>query len=239
MIPADDARVLALTRAVQTGDVGMLEALLVEHPGLATERFGDDHVSRTSLHVVTDWPGNFARAAETIAVLVRAGADVNGRFAGAHAETPLHWAASSNDVAAIDALLDAGADLEADGAVLTGGPPMDDAIVFAQYLAARRLADRGAVTKFWHDAPLGHVDRVRDALDAAPNDRVDREQITNACWHAARAGQLAVVELLVEAGADLSVALWDERTIVDAAVVNGSADVVAFLSSRSDPLNEH
>jgi len=31
--------------------------------------------------------------------------------------TPPHWVAGSNDVAVLDALLDAGADIEADGAV--------------------------------------------------------------------------------------------------------------------------
>ena len=40
---------------------------------------------------------------------------------GSHNETPLHWAASSNDVAVADALIDAGADIEAAGGVIGGG----------------------------------------------------------------------------------------------------------------------
>ena len=36
-------------------------------------------------------------------------------------ETPLHWAASCDDVAVLDALLDAGADIHAPGAVIGGG----------------------------------------------------------------------------------------------------------------------
>lgn len=79
-----------MTRALQTGEVEVLIALLEEHPQLATERHGDADQSRTALHIATDWPGNFPRVAETIAALVAAGAPVNGRFAGPHTETPLH-----------------------------------------------------------------------------------------------------------------------------------------------------
>ena len=72
---------------------------------------------------------------------------VDARFAGPHRETPLHWAASNDDVAALDALIDAGADLEADGAVIAGGTPLDDAVAFGPWRAARRLAERGASTR--------------------------------------------------------------------------------------------
>lgn len=43
---------------------------------------------------------------------------------GPHSETPLHWAASNDDVGVLDALLDGGADIEARGAVLTGPYPV-------------------------------------------------------------------------------------------------------------------
>jgi ankyrin repeat protein len=53
-----------------------------------------------------------------------AGAEVNARSTGPPAETPLHWAASSDDVAALDVLHDHGADIEASGAVIGGGTPL-------------------------------------------------------------------------------------------------------------------
>lgn len=61
-------------------------------------------------------------------LLVEHGADVNARFSGPRTETPLHWAASSNDVDVIDALLDAGADIEATGAVIADGTPIADVV---------------------------------------------------------------------------------------------------------------
>jgi uncharacterized protein len=233
MLPADHPLIQTFTDIVRRGDVDALVALLAEHPALATERFGDEGMSRAALHVATDWPGHFPRVGDTIAVLVSAGADVDARFVGPHRETPLHWAASSDDIAAIDALVAAGADPEADGGVLTGGPPLDDAIVFAQYAAAHRLVSHGARTSFWHEAPLGDVARVRGALAAG----VDAAEITNAAWHAARAGQLSTLELLVDADADLTTVLWDDRTILDAGIVGGVEAVVQFLRARGASSN--
>jgi ankyrin repeat protein len=45
-----------------------------------------------------------------------------------HHETPLHWAASNDDLALIDALLDAGADLERGGSSIDGGPALSSAV---------------------------------------------------------------------------------------------------------------
>ena len=113
----DDSLAVAVAAAIRGGDVDSLKRLLADHPGLATaviasETARDSGIGRTLLHVATDWPGNFPNDPQTVAALVEAGADVNGRFTGPHIETPLHWAASSDDVSVIDALLDAGADIE-------------------------------------------------------------------------------------------------------------------------------
>ncbi len=75
-----------------------------------------------------------------------------------------HWAASSDDVEVLDALLEGGADIETPGAVFTGGTAMSDAVVFAQWKAARRLLERGAKTTFWQAAGLGLLGRVREIL---------------------------------------------------------------------------
>jgi uncharacterized protein len=143
--PADPPAA-AVVEAIRTGDLEELRRLLDGHPGLATARIGDDGPggeTRTLLHVATDWPGHFPNGAATVALLVGAGAEVDARFGGgSHDEIPLHWAASSDDVEVLDALLDAGADIEAAGGVIAGGTPLTDARAFGQWRAAHRLVER-------------------------------------------------------------------------------------------------
>ena len=131
---------------------------LAAEPSLATARVGP----RTLLHIATDWPGGLPDVAGSIRALVAAGADVDARFSGpAHDETPLHWAASADDVAALDALLDAGADIDATGGIIGGSTPLADATAFGQWRAARRLVERGAQTSAFDAAALGLIDRAR------------------------------------------------------------------------------
>ena len=84
----------AAVRAVRSGDVTALARALAEEPRLVPGPV-PGHGGRTPLHVATDWPGHHPDVAATVAVLVRAGADVNAPFLGEHPETPLHWAATS------------------------------------------------------------------------------------------------------------------------------------------------
>jgi hypothetical protein len=234
-IPADDERAIAVTRAIHQGDVEGLRALLEENPALARSRIVDGMgVGRTPLHLVADWPGHFPNGAGAVAVLVAAGAEVNGAVQhGRHPgspETALHWAASCDDVAVLDALLDAGADIEAPGAVFTGGPAMSDAVVFAQWRAARRLLERGAVTTFWQAAALGLAQRVREEASTQPPP--SREVLTNALWHACRGGQLEVAKALLERGADPHWLGYDGKTPLDVARESGVTGLVEELKGH-------
>jgi ankyrin repeat protein len=221
-----DPLVVSLTGRIRAGDVTGLAALLAEHPSLAAERYGDDATSQTALHLATDWPGHRPRVAETIALLVAAGAPVDGRFTGPHRETPLHWAASCDDTEAIDALLDAGADIEAPGAVFTDGSALSDAVIFAQWNAARRLVERGATMTIWQAAALGEIDELASLLEtSAPSE----QDITNAGWHACRAGRLDAVRLLADRGADLDWLGHDQTTSRRAGIASGNSDLVAWL----------
>ncbi len=87
--------------------------------------------------MATDWPGHFPNGSATVAALIAHGSDVNAPFTGSHAETPLHWVASSDDVAVLDALLDVGANIEAPGSVIGGGASWPTHVAF-QAVARQR-----------------------------------------------------------------------------------------------------
>ena len=225
----DDGAAGAAVDAIQRGDVETLGRLLAEDPALATARLGSEGDGRTLLHVATDWPGHFLAGAATVRALIAAGADVDAPFAGAHAETPLHWAASSDDVEVLDALIDAGAELEARGGVIGDGTPRADAVAFGQWNAARRLVERGARTTLWQAAALGLMDRVRAELaTGAP----EPEEVTHAFWSACHGGQRAAAEHLLDQGADRDWIGYDKLTPLDAARRSGADELVAWLRSR-------
>jgi uncharacterized protein len=217
----------AAVEAISSGDTKSLKRLLSQNSDLANIRVDD---KRTLLHVATDWPGHFPNNVETIAVLVASGAEVNAAFAGRHSETPLHWAASSNDVAVIDVLLDHGADIEAQGSVIGGGTPMSDAVAFGQWQAACRLVERGARTTLWQAAALGLMDRVDEYFETVPPPTPD--EITNAFWCACHGGQNAAAEYLLDRGADLNWVGYDKLSPLDAAHRSGTASLVQWLRDR-------
>jgi ankyrin repeat protein len=230
ILRSDDPLAVAAAHAIRAGDVEGLRRLLADNPVLATAGVAQGCESRTLLHIAADWPGHFTRGAATVAALVDAGADVNARFVGPHEETPLHWAASSDDVEVLDALLDAGADIDAGGAVIAGGTPLTDATAFGQWNAARRLIARGAHSGLWESAVLGLLPRVeaRFATDPAPT----VQEITGSFWGACHGGARSTAEYLLDHGADLNWIGWDGLTPLDAAARHGAGELVEWLRGR-------
>src|SRR5690242_16073753 len=130
-INATDPLAVTLKKAIHAGEVDGLKRLLAENAGLAKANILDARGgSRTLLHIVADWPGHFPNGARTVAALIAAGANPNAPHPEKIDETPLHWAASSDDVEVLDALLDGGADIESPGACIAGGTALDDAVAF-------------------------------------------------------------------------------------------------------------
>lgn len=234
-LPESEPLAVALTSAIRRGDVAALVALLQERQVSASTRIVDAKgVSRTLVHLVADWPGHVTNGAALIGALAAHGADLNaplvhGRHGGAP-ETALHWAASSDDVAVLEALLDHGADIEAPGAMFTDGTAMSDAVVFAQWKAARRLLERGARTTLWQAAALGLVARVTECVAAEPTPTA--RDITNALWHACRGGQAATAAFLLQRGGDPRWVGWEEKTPLIVARESGNAELVALLQAH-------
>ncbi|RCR67046.1 MULTISPECIES: ankyrin repeat domain-containing protein [Larkinella] len=233
-IDTEEPLAIAVVKAIQTGNLQELSRLLVEHPGLSQAWLGDDDscgMSRTLLHVATDWPGHFPNVARTIAMLIEAGADVNAQFIGPHIETPLHWAASSDDIEAIDALIDAGANIEAPGAVIGGGTPLADARAFAQWKAAHRLVERGAQTTLADAATLGLMDRVESYFNG--DSKPEAEAVNHAFWGACHGGQKSTAAYLLGQGANLNwIPEWENLTPLDAAQRQGANSLVDWLHTK-------
>ena len=234
LLPADAPLANSVTRAIHAGDLIALRRLLDEHPELATAsvvtpcREGD--TMGTLLHVLTDWPGHRLNGAATARVIIQAGADVEARFVGAHAETPLHWAASCDDVAVMEALLDAGADIEARGAVIAGGTALSDAAAFGQWAAARLLIERGARSTLWESAALGLMDRVE--LRCGDDPPPTATAITSAFWGACHGGQATAAEYLLRRGADRNWVGYDTLTPLDAARRSGALTLAEWLVAQ-------
>jgi len=106
---SDEQLALELTAALKQGEVERLGRLLAPDPGLADcVVVNSSGGGRSLLHLFADWPGHNPNAAAIVRMLAGAGADLDRPASGMwHRETPLHWAASNDDVALIDALLDA------------------------------------------------------------------------------------------------------------------------------------
>lgn len=217
-LPHGDPVAVELTAAIHAGDLEAVRRLIADRPELARVRMigrkGVDGGWRTPLHAATDWPGYFPAAPAMVAFLLEAGADPNDHTGGERPETPLHWAASTDDVDVAVVLIDGGADLETPGGSI--GTPLDNAIGYSCWHVARLLVARGArVEKLWHAAALGMTERLEELVSerGTPSD-----EISQAFWHACSGGQRRAAEYLLAQGADLNwVPDYAEGTPLDAA----------------------
>ena len=218
--------------AIHGGDLDGLRRLLAERPELATVRMigrrGLEGGWRTPLHAAADWPGYFPNAPAAVSLLLEAGADPNDDSGGDRPETPLHWAASSDDVDVAVVLIDGGADLERGGGSI--GTPLDNAIGYGCWHVAWFLVERGArVDALWHAAALGMLPRLEELVADTPSE----EEISKASWHACSGAQRRAAEYLLSLGADLNwVPDYAEGTPLDAASGEGTRrdNVISWLT---------
>jgi uncharacterized protein len=230
-VTADHEKAAALVGAIHSGDIDAVERIVADNPELARGPLGGRFKTRTALHVVADWPGYFPNGPQIVPILIAAGADPNYRDPEPGSETPLHWAASSDDVDVAAALIDGGADIEVpDGSI---GTPLDNAIGYGCWHVARLLVARGArVDKLWHAGALGMLDRLEELLAAASP---TPEEVSQGFWHACAGGQRRAAERLLAAGADLN---WEpdyaHGTPLDAASGTGTRreNVIGWLKEK-------
>jgi uncharacterized protein len=220
-----DPRAFEFAAALKLGDVDRLRALLAADPALATSKIN----SCRPLHLFADAPGHRPNAAAVVSLLVAAGADLDAHAACTwHHETALHWAASNDDVELIDALLDAGADIEHPGSSIGGGPPAQSALGYAQWAALRRLVERGAQVGLSHAAALGIMPVMTSLAETSPPP--GPEEVSPAFWNACRAGQLPAAKYLAARGAELNwPAPWSGETPLDAARAQHQRETVDWL----------
>jgi hypothetical protein len=234
-LPHGDPVAVDLTSAIHAGDLDALGRILAGRPGLACAhmigRHGLEGGWRTPLHAAADWPGYFPAAPAAVALLLEAGADPNDDTGGDRPETPLHWAASTDDADVAVVLIDAGADLETPGGSI--GTPLDNAIGYGCWHVARLLMARGArVDKLWHAAALGMLHRIEQLLEEQPE---AADEVTHAFWHACSGGQRRAAEYLLARGADLNwVPEYADGTPLDAAdsLDTRRSNVVSWLREQ-------
>ncbi len=212
MRPIDQAR-----EAIKQSDIDKLKALIESHPDLPNQRSEDN--DRTLLHTITDYPGQNPQGVEMARLLIEAGADVNARFQHESIEsvkeTPLHWAASSDDLELIELLLDAGATIDIDGGVVSNGTPLWDAIIFRRVNAANLLIDRGSAVNLMIAAGAGRRDLIEQFFDEEGNvtksagelpcwaePRPAKTALDSAFGFACRNGHITLAKTLLERGAD-------------------------------------
>ena len=230
MTPPDPDAAAELVRAIHGGDIESVRRLIAASPERVNGPLGGPSKTRTALHIVTDWPGYFPNGPEIARMLLAAGADPNYRDPKPGSETPLHWAASSDDVDVASALIDGGADIEIpDGSI---GTPLDNAIGYACWNVARLLVTSGVkIDKLWHAAALGLLTRVAELAEEEP----ENAELSKAFWHACAGGQRRAAEYLLLRGADLNwVPDYAEGTPLDAANGPGTRqeNVITWLREK-------
>lgn len=231
-LSVSDPAASAAIGMIHSGKVDALAELLGTRSDLASAYVVDTarpNQARTLLHIATDWPGHFPNNPESVVTLVAAGADVNAPFVGAHQETPLHWAGSTNDVAVMEVLLECGANIEAPGSVLGGGTPLRNARAFGMWDAAHLLVARGAYTEIADEATLNLMDRL-EARFASGAPVVPLSDRNAAFWGACHGGALQAAQFLYAQGVDINyVPRWEPLTPLGAAERGGWVEVVGWL----------
>ena len=160
--------------------------------------------------------------------------------------TPLHLAATRGSLEITKLLLEAGADVNAEGAaVQRKGHPLHSAAALNRVAVGALLMERGAEvdarnsvgeTALIVASRSGHPEMVELLLSAGADVLAEDEDNYPALHAAASRGQLNVVKLLLSKGGDVNRRSTDGGTALSAAAVNDRLEVLGFLlDNGADP----
>ncbi len=150
---------------------------------------------------------------------------------------PLHEATRDGDLAQVRALIDAGADLDAQGD--NGETPLNTAILEGHVLVASLLIDRGADIQArnkggftpLHAAAYANVVEIAEKLlsrGADVKDQMNKAGVTPLSV-ASEEGHPGLVKVLIDHGADLEAGERNGYTPLTRALWRGQKEVVALL----------
>jgi ankyrin repeat protein len=220
---AEAEAVQGIATAAQSGDVEALRQRLDARPDLINALVGRGFQKATALHLAV-----LRNRHDAIRLLIARGADLDARDFPDNA-APLHFAAMHGDLETIRLLVEAGADVEGEGDDYEIGI-VGWATCFRQVRedVAEYLLSRGATLNVWTAIALDRIDDVRamfvqdSALLAARMTRNHHRRTP--LHHAAARNRLAIVQLLLELGAD-----------PDATDATGATALTTASQENSDP----
>jgi ankyrin repeat protein/uncharacterized glyoxalase superfamily protein PhnB len=221
--------------ACAKGDVEVLRGLLANDPSLVrATRPNARYDGWTGLH-----PAAQGGHVDAVRLLLEHGADPNAREAGDNTYA-LHWAAAARHIETVRALLDAGGDVHGIGdvheldaigwATFFHGPdraPGDDPEV------ASFLIERGARHHIFSAISVGDLDLIRKLVEENP-EALDRrmsrfEQGQTPPHLAISLKRYAILDLLIELGADLEAGDKNGRTALAVAMLEGDREAMSRL----------
>jgi ankyrin repeat protein len=248
---------LAAFRALESGDVGTLKSLLKSQPRLANER-GTNGNTLLNLAVSLAARGGAQPGLALVETLLAADADVNDP--NDRGWTPLHAAAYANHVAIAAALIQRGADLDAE-AHGSGGTPLIAALFWGHREVADLLGGHSAAPRNLRAAAgLGNHELLEQCFtgerlltseacagrgfyrphsgfpDWQPS--TDPQEVLNeALVWACKSGRTQVLDRLVRAGAALDADPYRGTPLIWAAVCN-RIDTVEWLIDHGASVNQ-
>ena len=218
--------VQGIASAAQSGDIDALRQRLDARPDLINALAGRGFPKATALHLAA-----LRNQHAATRLLIERGADLDAREFPDNA-APLHFAAMYGDLDLVRLLVEAGADVEGKGDDPEVGI-VGWATCFRQVRedVAEYLLKHGATLNLWSAIALDKVDDVRaivardPALLAARMTRGHHRRTP--LHHAAARNRLAIVQLLLELGAD-----------PNAADATGATALTTAVQEKADPAIE-